>query len=207
MIMEEENRPELADLVEESMKQVAQLRIRFGGKTIPPEKFAITKAAQYLKGKIKPVLPAYDLFYAWNIFGNCSENAVILDPIMARIESKMKQIRLNDINDEQYFVLLLFKGICLRHRKRSDEALECFIEIIQNQDYIEIDTYVPPHAAFELAMTYIELGNVDDGKLWLEKARDEYSGFLIEVLIHVRIHATLAKLKHDDKLSKNNFTR
>lgn len=68
MIMEEENRPELMPQIDEAMASVEKLRTRFAGKTLPPEKFAVTMATRYMNGEKQLVLPALPLFYIWNIF-------------------------------------------------------------------------------------------------------------------------------------------
>lgn len=57
------------------------------------------------------------------------------------------------------------------------------------------DTYIPPHAAFELGLTYMKVDKLDDAKLWLEKARDNYQGFLIESMVHLRVHGALQTIK------------
>lgn len=197
MIMEEENRPELRPLVTESMRRVIELRTRYAGKTMPPEKFAIIKAQRYLDGEQEMVLPVYELFYIWNIFGNSRENFQILEPIVAHIERKMKEMKQHQRTSigESIFVLLLLKGVCLRCMRRREEALVCFSEVLKNQDLIELESYVPPHAAFERGLTLLEMGCHEEAKLWLEKARDQYSGFLVESLVHLRIHGALTKLK------------
>lgn len=54
MIMEEENRPELRKVIDDAMESVPKLRARFAGKTIPPEKYAITMAERYNNGEKDP---------------------------------------------------------------------------------------------------------------------------------------------------------
>lgn len=195
MLMEEENRPELRPKIVAALKQVPELRARYAGKTIPPEKFALIKAERYFEDE-ELVLPAFELFLIWNVFTNSAERPEILTPILEQIVEKMDIIWMSSSNkDEKYFVLMLLQGVCLRQMKRFDEAQECFLTIIHNQDYIELDNYVPPHAAFELGMTHLDLGNYNEAKIWLDKARDDYSGFIIESSVHLRIHGALNKLK------------
>lgn len=181
-------------------RKVPELRNRIAGKTLPPEKFAIIKATKYIQehelghdhGDF--LLPAFELFYIWNVYGNSAENPTILNPILDRIESKLRTLSKSSENDN-YFILLLLKGVVLRNLRRSDEALELFNEILSSEDRIKTANYVAPHAAFELGMTFLDLGNCKDAKKWLTKARDDYSGFLVEALVHLRIHGAMSKLK------------
>ena len=54
---------------------------------------------------------------------------------------------------------------------------------------------MPPHAALELGLSYVKTGQMDKAKSWLEKARTDYSGFLIESLVHLRVHGALQAIR------------
>jgi tetratricopeptide (TPR) repeat protein len=204
MIMEEENRPDMLPKIVETMKRVPEYKRRYAGKSIPPEKFAITKATAFLKEGSstfqKMTLPAFELFYVWNIFGNTGENTQLLNPLVERIDKKMKQLR--EEGSEEYFVLVLLKGVCLRNLGRLQESIDGFREILNQEKDIKTVTYIPPHAAFELGISYLAIGEYVDAKDWLERARDHYTGFLIESLVHLRIHGAMTKLKELTKDSK-----
>lgn len=197
MIMEEEGRPELMTGIREAMAKVPEYRKRYVGKTIPVEKFAITKAMQFTEGKLEKLhLPAYELFYMWNIFNNTGGRKELLDPIMSRIDKKFQDLRME--NDESMYVMYLLKGVCLRNYGKHEEAISCFREILDAENIIQKVTYVPPHAAMEIGLSYLTVGRVDEAKSWLHKARDEYTGFLVESLAHLRIHGALAGIRYNE---------
>ena len=193
MVMEEEGREtELRPEIDELMASVETLRARYGGKTLPPEKFAITMAKRYCDGDRQMTLPALQLFYIWNVFGNCKERPELMVPFLDIINKKLTY---GSDDCESYYVLLLLKGVCLRNARRAEDALECFIEIQRAESILVKERYVAPHAAMELGLSYMDVGNYKSSKFWLEKARDDYSGFLVETLVHLRIHGALQKLK------------
>lgn len=67
------------------------------------------------------------------------------------------------------------------------------------QDRIQQDTYIPPHAALELGIVYVEMDKLEEGKEWLEKSRSEYKGFLVEALVHLRTHAAFREVSDRQK--------
>ena len=67
------------------------------------------------------------------------------------------------------------------------------------QDRIQNDTYIPPHAALELGIVYVEMDKLEEGKEWLEKSRSEYKGFLVEALVHLRTHAAFREVSDRQK--------
>lgn len=51
MIMEEEGNRDMRDHVRDCYARVGQLRIRWAGKTVPLEKFAVSKADRFIKSR------------------------------------------------------------------------------------------------------------------------------------------------------------
>lgn len=70
---------------------------------------------------------------------------------------------------------------------------------VYRQDRIQKDTYIPPHAALELGIVYVEMDKLEEGKEWLEKSRSEYRGFLVEALVHLRTHAAFREVSDRQK--------
>lgn len=60
------------------------------------------------------------------------------------------------------------------------------------------DTYIPPHAALELGIVYAEMDRYPEAREWLERAKN-YRGFLVEVLVHLRIHAAQREIGGREK--------
>lgn len=113
-------------------------------------------AERYNSGQNRPVLPALMLFYIWNIYGNSKERPELIAPFLDIIERKLRKT----LTGDDRYVLLLLKGVCLRNHRKPDEAIECFVEIVRNQDLIEVDTYLAPHACLELGLTYLHLSKL-----------------------------------------------
>ena len=201
MIMDTEGRSdELQTQVDQAMAAVEPLRTRYGGKTLPPEKFAITMAQRYCEGD-QIALPALMLFYIWNIFGHCRENPHLMEPLLNLINKKLSN---DHIDGDQHYSLMLLKGVCLRNYRHTDQAIMCFKAILKDEKLIEKETHIVPHATVELGLTLLDIGNLDDAKLWLEKARDNYNGFLIETAVHLRIHGALQKVRRLRRPLNNN---
>lgn len=55
----------------------------------------------------------------------------------------------------------------------------------------------------ELGLTYFSLNKLDDAKVWLNNARDKYSGFLIEAMVHLRVHGALQQIHRIESKEKN----
>lgn len=66
MIMTEQNKPQLREQINELLKRVPKLRVRFAGKTIPAEKFAILQSEKYFEKNEKLLLPAIVSFQIKN---------------------------------------------------------------------------------------------------------------------------------------------
>lgn len=195
MMLEQKNRTSDSEAVNEIievMKRVPDYKKKIAGRTIPPEKFAITKANEYSTGRKELVLPALELLYMWNIFGSAAKNPRLLDPFVQMIDQKMKEL---EGVSEQFYTMLLLKGVCLRNQGKNESAISCFNEILDNEKGIKELTYIPPHAAFELGLTLINCQDLSQAKHWLERSRDHYTGFLVESLVHLRIHGALSKIR------------
>lgn len=65
---------------------------------------------------------------------------------------------------------------------------------------MEKGSYLLPHAALELGLTYMILEKKDDARHWIEKSR-EFPKFLMEALLHLKAHSALRQLSDSTKSS------
>ena len=52
-----------------------------------------------------------------------------------------------------------------------------------------------PHSAMELGLTHLSLDELSDARLWLDRARRDYSGYLLETIVHFRVHCAMRSIK------------
>jgi len=207
MHMLESGDTSLREEITHEMNEIPKLRRRIGGKTVPVEKLAIYTSARYFRENETLHVPIYEVFYFYNILSHTGGKAERIDPILANLEKAKSAITSNeDVPEDKmdnYCLVLLLKGACLRYKKCYKQAAECFAQIIQIQDKIKQDTYIPPHAALELGITYVEMDKLSDAKEWLEKSRSEYKGFLIEAMLHLRTHAAFREINDREATRMN----
>ncbi|RWR99054.1 tetratricopeptide repeat protein 39B-like isoform X2, partial [Leptotrombidium deliense] len=105
----------------------------------------------------------------------------------------------NGIPMDKYALCLLMKGVCLRYMNKLEDSLRCFQEIINNGEKITYDTYILPNAYCEIGITYLKLERFDEAKACLATSKNNYTGYLMETLIHLRAHNALHFLKTSKK--------
>lgn len=87
--MSEPEAVELLQQIERVMVEVPKVRIRYAGKTLPVEKFALDSATKYIDNGKRLLLPAYELFYVYNIFAMTAGKAELLNPILDSLEFEL----------------------------------------------------------------------------------------------------------------------
>lgn len=90
--------------------------MRFAGKTIPPEKYAITKANRFLSAlehdidDVELLYPAFELFYVWNVFGHANGSEDVLGPLLRMVNKKL-ELHKNDQGERWGWKKGYFDGV------------------------------------------------------------------------------------------------
>ncbi|KAI1288314.1 Tetratricopeptide repeat protein 39B [Halotydeus destructor] len=195
MQMVEDNKPEMKDEVMEAMKAVSGMRRRYAGRTVPPEKFAVSKADQYIEsdGKCDP-LPAYSLFYFYNMFALTGKQESKISPMMTLMDRTLTDLDKTKSMDTFAFIQLI-RGVLFRLLGENSKAVECFRDILEVEKEIKQDTYIPPLACLEMGISHLNNKNFDEAKHWLDRGRSDYSKYLCEAYVHIRLHGALETVK------------
>lgn len=209
------------------IEKVPSLRIRYAGKTIPADKFAITRSMRFCQNDNLLSLPSLEFLYIWNIFSTLRNSPSQVEELLGCINSEIGHINrsieaekeaekeaereaekeaegqnqhppsASQENVDQIkpswidnlCLMYLLKGICMKHLNRHEEAEKNFAQVIHHEDQIVADKFLVPHAAMELAILNLHLKRYDAAKQWIRLARHNYTGYLMETIVHFRLHA------------------
>ena len=179
------------------MTRVPKYKQRVAGKSLPMEKFVIKKTERYFAQKKNLVLPVFELMYVWNFFRILGKRQDLMLNIFKLIEAAEKELTKNSKNGFQAdneALLLLIKGACLRQMKHPLLAEDCLRRVLELDKSIKEDTYLLPYATVELALLAQDQGNTQLAIGFLEDAKKNFTGYLLESRLHFRIHSDLMKL-------------
>lgn len=71
--------------------------------------------------------------------------------------------------------------------------------LANSEKQISLSTWIPPHCSMEIGLTYIRLNEFELANHWFEKAKKDYSGYLLETLLHFRVHCGQRLIKKAKK--------
>ena len=157
----------------ELMTNIPQWKQKIAGKSLPMEKFAIKKSERFLEQGHFLVLPALELIYVWNGFQVLGKSWSQIEPMFSLIERHLT--RVEEEKDQRLFyledfcLLTLLKGVCLKHMKSPLQAEECF-QIVSGCK-LKKDTYLIPYANYERALLLKEQGSFGEALDLLEKTK------------------------------------
>lgn len=64
------------------------------------------------------------------------------------------------------------------------------------QKRVKMATFIAPHSCMELGLTCLRTNELEEANAWFEKAKRDYSGYLIEMIVHFRVHCGQRVLKN-----------
>lgn len=111
--------------------------------------------------------------------------------------------------EDDLYIILLLKGMCLKQLGRLDEADAVLSELVASNELIQEDTFIVPHAAMELALLKLQQHRYEDAKQIIRMVRNEHTGYLHETMVHFKLHAAsrLIRLEqHENGLQNVNIT-
>lgn len=192
-------------LIDTLMMQAPTFKQRIAGKSLPMEKFVVKRTERYFAQKKNLVVPVFELMYVWNLFRIIGKRQDLMLSIFKRIEEEERELQTaskNEYHADNEALLLLLKGACLRQMQHPLLAEECLRRVLQLEKSVKEDTYLFPYATVELALLAQDQGDIQLAIGFLEDAKKNYTGYLLESRLHFRIHSDLMILT--DKKANNH---
>ncbi|XP_044299606.1 tetratricopeptide repeat protein 39A-like isoform X1 [Varanus komodoensis] len=198
MLPPEEPRPFGEEEVE-LFRQVSSFKQKIAGKSPPTEKFAIRKARRYKASEHVPLpVPALEMMYMWNGFTVLGKRQELLEgtlDTLLRAEKQLEEAPASEYQVDDQCLVLLLKGLVLKHLHSSTEAEACFSAVQNSEKKIRYDHYLVPNAMLELSLLYVAQGRSEEAVQLLRKAKNNFKNYSMESRTLFRIHAVLSKLK------------
>ncbi|XP_060619571.2 tetratricopeptide repeat protein 39A [Anolis sagrei] len=198
MLPPEEPRPFGEDEVE-LFRQVSSFKQKIAGKSPPTEKFAIRKARRYKTSEYVPLpVPALEMMYMWNGFTVLGKRKELLEGTLETLleaEKRLQEAPASEYQVDDQCLVLLLKGLVLKHLHSSAEAEACFSAVHGSEKRIRYDHYLVPNALLELSLLCVSQGRNEEAVQLLRRAKNHYKNYSMESRTLFRIHAVLSKLK------------
>ncbi|KAH0628714.1 hypothetical protein JD844_010156 [Phrynosoma platyrhinos] len=198
MLPPEEPRPFGEEEVE-LFRQVSSFKQKIAGKSPPTEKFAIRKARRYKTSEYVPLpVPALEMMYMWNGFTVLGKRKELLEgtlDTLTQAEKRLQEAPASEYQVDDQCLVLLLKGLVLKHLHSSAEAEACFSAVHGSEKRIRYDHYLVPNALLELSLLYVAQGRNEEAVQLLRRAKNHYKNYSMESRTLFRIHAVLSKLK------------
>ncbi|XP_066969582.1 tetratricopeptide repeat protein 39C-like [Macrobrachium rosenbergii] len=132
------------------------------------------------------LLRAYELLYLWNALSSCS--------LQHRLQMVEECQAMGQCGDNEGLRHLIMAAI-LDTMGSTDDAVDHFRLSVQHGLLNPEELCIPAFASYELGLLLgANEGTVEEGKKYLEEARDSYHGYDFENRLNVRIHAALKNL-------------
>ncbi|XP_054160184.1 tetratricopeptide repeat protein 39A-like [Oppia nitens] len=188
-------------------ESIPDMRIRYFGKTITPEKVAVELSLKYVRNNHFLPLPELDTLYGSNHLYFLKNNPIYLDRHLQRVD-KYISIFKKDFDEgngvDSYVSALFYKAFLLKLKGHYEEAKQCLNIILNEEQNIEKNSSILPQTTLEMGLIQLSTNNSEEAKNWLKKTMRDYNRYLNENYVHLRIYAALRELGiSTDKQSAN----
>lgn len=195
----------------ELMTNIPQWKQKIAGKSLPMEKFALRKSERFLEQGNVLVLPALELIYVWNGFKVLGKSWSMIEPMFRLIEQHLSRVEKEKDQRlfylEDFCLLTLLKGVCLKHMKSPLQAEECFQAVSQHRGTLKRDTFLIPYAMYERGLLLKDQGSFSEALDLLEKTKNDFKDYLLQSRLHFRIHSAQIEIRAKLKQSKRSTSR
>lgn len=194
------------DTEEYLFRRLPEYKQRIAGKSVPFEKFSIHKANKYLDQGNHLFLPGMELILLWNGFKVLHRRPDLVESMLKLVQTSLVELEETKGKNTNYMDDLclgyLLQGMCYRCVNKPKEAMESLLNAVNGSKDLVKDFYLAPFACAEVGFLYLEEGDLDQAKEYLNKTRKDYENHLLQSRLHFRIHSALQEIKHRRKQAK-----
>ncbi|CAG2122121.1 unnamed protein product, partial [Medioppia subpectinata] len=135
--------------------------------------------------------------YSGNLFYFIKNNETLLNKHLQRVDKHIDSYKKDfdaNICADDYLTALFFRAVFLKLQGNLEEAKQCLHIILNAELRIEREFSIPPQTVLELGLIEMELNNKDEAKRLLNRVIKDYSAYLRENFVHLRVYAALREL-------------
>jgi len=200
--------PEQKKEQEDLMRNLPSLKLKIGGKSLPMENFAVSKADRFLEQGNHLILPVLEIIYVWNLFDIFGKSDDKIIQILQLVENSLKNIEDKKETDQFYNENLglckLLSGKCFKLMNMLEKAEECFDKVISLKNELKKDEYLIPYAMYEKSSVKKDQNKLEEAIDILEKIENENKDYVLKSLLSIKIHSAQANLKSQNKTLNEN---
>ncbi|XP_028404698.1 tetratricopeptide repeat protein 39B-like [Dendronephthya gigantea] len=196
---EKEKEEEAEDFM---FRKAQELKQRLAGKSIPFEKFSVSRCKNYFEKDKYLWLPGLELILLWNGFRILYKRPDLIKSLLELVhDTQRKQSTTRSdghvYQTEDVCLLKLLEGMCVRCLNQKQLAMVCFQQVLAHEAEFAEGSYLAAYTCAEVGFMHLDHGDVSTGKNYLELASKKYHGYLLENRLRFRIHGALQDLECD----------
>ncbi|GAU95156.1 hypothetical protein RvY_06828 [Ramazzottius varieornatus] len=185
--------------VRDLMKEALAKKQKLAGRSLLSEKLAEKRYKRYIEQGRELIFPATECFYLFGGMTSFSNRPDLVLRLLVLIEAKVLEVRNSTSRDspsgltfhtDSIYQLDLLRGICLGYLGRLDEAFGILDGIVEAEDDIAEDKFLPPHAAIELACLKLRTKDHTAAMEYCTKALS-FKDYFMQTKLELRILATM----------------